>query len=251
MLSTRVMCPVCGHSLVVPEDAPPRVSCPVCLAEVVNPVWSPDVTPHLRPVLPLDTQVARDTKAITVITVVLLAVLGAAAFVTNWVGDWRGFQLVLLLAIGVSICAFVLGGWRKAAQPTPQIPTEPTAAGALASTAQPYAGSTVLEYGVPRGTRPSASTGAVAAGFFCAIGVCALGVFVLGGTVSMSGAGGEQKGLRALVLGGVVLMVVTFIVFTVRLSPRWRGFGPGATAGLILGMLALGPCAACYLMTLG
>jgi hypothetical protein len=45
-------------------------------------------------------------------------------------------------------------------------------------------------------------------------------------------------------------MVVSFIVASVRFSGRWRGFGPGATVGLVLGLMALGPCAACYLMTL-
>ena len=108
----------------------------------------------------------------------------------------------------------------------------------------------VLGYGMPQSRRAGASTGAVLAGFFGAIGVCALGIFVLGGTVSMGGSGREQRNYNALVLAGVVLMVIAFIVFTVRLSARWRGFGPGAIAGLILGMMALGPCAACYLMTL-
>ena len=50
---------------------------------------------------------------------------------------------------------------------------------------------------------------------------------------------------------GLFGAVAGFIVATVRLSGRWRGFGPGAAAGMCLGMLALGPCAACYLLTLG
>ena len=97
--------------------------------------------------------------------------------------------------------------------------------------------------------RPAASAGAVAAGFFSSIGVCAVGFFILGSTADTRGRGGGPS--HALILSAVVLMVVAFIVATVRLGGRWRGFGPGATAGLCLGMLALGPCAACYLLTLG
>jgi hypothetical protein len=242
------MCPSCGHALVVAVDAPPRVSCPRCLAEVANPAWSPDVVPV--PVLPLDTQVARDTNSVAVITAVLLAALGAAAFVTNWVGDARGFQFVLVLAVGVTVCAFILGAFRRAPRPLAETRPELAASGQSVAAPPRHGGPMVLGYGMPQSRRAGASTGAVLAGFFGAIGVCALGIFVLGGTVSMGGSGREQRNYNALVLAGVVLMVIAFIVFTVRLSARWRGFGPGAIAGLILGMMALGPCAACYLMTL-
>jgi hypothetical protein len=81
--------------------------------------------------------------------------------------------------------------------------------------------------------------------------VCALGFLILGSTVEMNNSRRSGVNVHAIILAGVVFMVITFMVMTARLSGRWRGFGPGAAAGLVLGLLALGPCAACYLMTLG
>jgi hypothetical protein len=109
-----------------------------------------------------------------------------------------------------------------------------------------------LEYGLPRGpSRPPATAGAVAAGFFSAIGVCAAGFYVLAVTANWNGGSASSKhDLHAMILAGVVIAVLGFIGVTVHVGIRWRGFAAGAIAGLCMGMLALGPCAACYLLTL-
>lgn len=246
MLAARVTCPSCGTTLTVSENAPPRVTCPRCLAMVVNPASLESVGP--RPVLPLDDQVARDAKVSTAAVIALLAVMGTALFVSYSAGDLRAFRFVLLLTLAIVVCLFFLGGlWlpgRRAAQPAwePPVDETPPAPG------QPIA----LNYSVPRRpSGPPVTAGAIAAGFFTAILVCGLGFLVLAASAFGGPARTGDPNYNAFILAAVVTMVIGFIVFAVRFSGRWRGFGPGATAGLVLGLMALGPCAACYLLTLG
>lgn len=254
MLTARIICPKCGQALTVSEHAPPRVSCPRCLAALVNPASPASGVPRPVPVLPLDRQVERDTSLGGWLFAGTLALMSVAAFFTFLMGSGRDGWFVLLLMAGLAMVVYFLAAARANAAPAaaarepPPVPdTSP------ASTPPPMPGDAgVLEYGVPqRAYRPAATAGAVAAGFFSAIGVCAAGFLILGFTSDLGGSRRTGPNYNALILAGVVIAVIAFIVLAVRVSGRWRGFGPGSIAGLSLGLMALGPCAACYLLTLG
>jgi hypothetical protein len=93
---------------------------------------------------------------------------------------------------------------------------------------------------------PPANPIAAVGGFFAALAVCAVGFFTLGFTVD------SYKGKHGLILLGVVTLVLLFVFSTPGLAsrPKWRGYGRGVTIGMSLGLLALGPCAFCYTMTM-
>ena len=245
MVAAHITCPRCGLTLTVSEHAPPRVSCPRCLAALVNPA-SPLSGVRPMPVIPLDRQVERDTRLSTFLTYGLLVVLAIAAAVTMVGGAPRAGLFVALLLGGLAALVYFLRAAR--ARPRPPAAKDAPDLGALPPPLPGPDGTAVIEYGVPR---PAATAGAVAGGFFAAIGVCAAGFFTLAATADLGGSRRSGANYNALFLAAVVLSVIAFIVITVRTSGRWRGFGPGAAAGLCLGMLALGPCAACYLLTLG
>lgn len=250
MIAARITCPRCGQELTVTEAAPPQVSCPRCLAALVNPASPYSGVPRPVPVLPLDQQVAHDTRTGTYLTYGLIALIAVGSLFTFLSGTARNGTFILLLAGGLATFLYFLGQIRA---DTAATPSEPSADSYSDPSRDPGPGqSRVLEYGRPRGSqRPAATPGAVAGGFFSAIAVCGLGFLVLGSTADYSGRRSAGGNYNALILAAVVLAVIVFIVMTVRISGRWRGFGPGATAGLCLGLLALGPCAACYLLTLG
>jgi hypothetical protein len=249
MPAARVTCPGCGQALVIAENGPSRVSCPRCLAELVNP--AAPYSGAARPVIPLDRQAERDTRWAKILIVGLIAVLFIALFVTYSARDMAGFRVTLLAALGLTALLLLTGGFRRGAPrdnvvPAGGLAVPPSLPSQLpASARQPV----VVEYGaLPRGTR-RATAGAFAGGFFSALAVCGLGILVLSATVDVSSQNSGRNN-NALFLVGVVVMVVSFIVASVRFAGRWRGFGPGAAVGLVLGLMALGPCAACYLMTL-
>lgn len=246
MTGARITCPRCGLSLSVSDRAPRYISCPRCLAPLQNPSSIARGTPVVAtvpvPVLPLDERVQRDTRVGKWLLVALMGLLGVAALMTIGYGDTRAAFFVLLLIGGLATLVFFVTGMRpappKATAPSSDLPPPlPTADGR-----------SVLEYGGHTGRRP-VTVAAVAAGFFSAVGVCAAGLIILALSAGSTGSSGHNY--NALILAAVVVVVVLFIVSTNRTSRRWPGYGPGATAGLVLGLMALGPCAACYLMTLG
>jgi hypothetical protein len=59
-------------------------------------------------------------------------------------------------------------------------------------------------------------------------------------------------GTRRMVFAGMVAVIVGLIfgALQLRRRPGWAGFGRGVAIGLALALMALGPCAACYVMTL-
>jgi hypothetical protein len=248
MLAARITCPRCGQQLTVTENAPPRVTCPVCLAALVNPASPHSGVPRPVPVIPLDRQVARDTRWVTWLIYALLALLASMAIITMAQGDARAGTYMILIVGGLATFLYFFGEIRADMKSPPAAVPERFAPPVPAEPGQPA----VLEYGLPRGAaRPPAAAGAVAAGFFSAIGVCALGFFVLASTADWNGGSASSKhNTHAMILAGVVFGVLAFLAVTIRVGIRWRGFVAGATTGLCLGMLALGPCAACYLLTL-
>jgi hypothetical protein len=252
MSVSRIICPRCGLGLTVSEHAPRHLSCPRCLARLVNPAApdSEDTSFPIAPVpvIPLDRQVERDTHIGRWVLLLLMGLMTIAAFMSFGARQPIGglFVLILMAALGTFVMS--TGGVRDGREDVwrEEAPLRPASVDA--------GGTTVLEYVVPsRPARTGATVGAVAAGFFSSIGVCALGFVILAATTDYSGSvrgGPPGKVAHALVLAAVVAAVGIYITLTARYARRWRGFGPGATAGMCLGLLALGPCAACYLLTL-
>ena len=250
MLAARVICPGCGQWLTVSAQAPPRVSCPRCLAALVNPASPQSGLPPPLPVLPLDRQVERDARIGRWLTFGILGLLGFAAVLTFAGGNASSGFFVLLLVGGLATVLYFLGA---TASERPRAAREPPPVPAPAALPRDdRAASGVLEYGTPRPPRRPATAGAVTAGFFSAVGVCAAGfVVLLLSAEATTGSRRSANDYNALILAGVVVAVLLYIAATVRFSRRWGGFAPGAIAGLVLGLMALGPCAACYLLTLG
>ena len=250
MLAARITCLQCGNELTVTEIAPPRVSCPRCLAALDNPASLMSPTRPV-PVIPLDQQVERDTHWSSYLICGLLILFGLAAIISFSQAGLRQGVFVLVVIGGIVACFYPFVAARlDTAEPERAPPGE-----SLAPPPFPGpGGATVLGYGTPRrAPRPAATPGAVAAGFFGAVGVCAAGFFTLAATADFNPGGFQRapgRNYNSLILAAVVILVIVFIVLAVRVSGRWRGFGPGAAAGLCLGMLALGPCAACYLLTI-
>jgi hypothetical protein len=236
--------------LTVTENAPPRVTCPVCLSALVNPASPLSGVPRPVPVIPLDRQVERDTRWVSYLVYGLLALLAFAAIMTLGRGNARNGSFVVLLVGGLATTVYFLSAARADARP-PQSPAGPHPSSPEPPPMPGPGGSVMLEYGTRQPlSRPSATAGAVLAGFFSAIGVCALGVYILTITAGNPGRSGSAHNSNVAYLGGVVMMVLLYIIGMVPVSQRWRGFLPGAISGLCLGMLALGPCAACYLLTI-
>jgi hypothetical protein len=254
MLAVRITCPRCGQELTVTENAPPQVSCPRCLAALVNPA-SPHSGMRPIPVIPLDQQVERDTRWVTYLTYGVLALLVVSVVLTIAGVNLRQGMFVLLLLGGLATFLYFLGAARGEGKP------RGVSAPGESDQFEPPAeagGAVVLPYGGPnRPHRAAVTPGAVAAGLFSALGVCALGFYILAATVDYNPGGYSRGGsaagtnYHAHILGGVICLIIAYIAVSIRVTFRWRGFAPGAAAGLCLGMLALGPCAACYLLTLG
>ena len=250
MLAARITCPRCGTELTVTENAPPSVTCPVCLSALVNPASPLSGVPRPVPVIPLDRQVERDTRWVSYLVYGLLALLALAAILTLGRGNARNGSFVILLVGGLATTVYFLSAGRVDARPPPP-PAGPHPSGPEPPPMTGPGGPMTLEYGTRRPlSRPSATAGAVLVGFFSAIGVCALGFYILATTANSAGGRGYVPHNNAVYLGFVVVMVLLYIIGMIPISRRWLGFLPGAISGLCLGMLALGPCAACYLLTI-
>ena len=258
-MATRLVCPRCEQQLSVVEGAPPRLTCPRCLALLVNPAVGPSDTgtapPAVRrpplPVIPLDRQVRRDSRA-TDIAVLVTSGLVVAGFVlvgTDFQLGTVGILLLILLLAAVGIGVLVIGtrgGPNPAAPPLPFPPPGMFPGGGWSPTGT---GQRVLDYGWAGGRpiREPVAGWAVTVGLLGALGVCAAGFILLAATVEA-----QPREAHAVYLGVVIVAVIATVVAGVLLTrrPGWRGFGLGVTIGLGLGLAALGPCALCYTQTL-
>ena len=244
-MPAQLICPSCGRALTVSDNAPAKLTCPNCLGKLINPMAG-----QVRPmkVIPVDEQVARDTASTRYLFVGLVIFVALGAWLTAAAigGASAVFHLIILGLILAFLVVAIIGAQRMeqgrpagdlrvdSALPPPQ---------ALSGGGPP-----VLPYRNYRGFTPTepTNTGAVVGGFVAAIGVCAAGFFTLGATV------GSAQGYHSLILLAVVTAVLAFMFSTPVLAhrPGWNGYGRGVTIGLTLGLIALGPCAFCYTMTL-
>jgi hypothetical protein len=211
----QIMCPRCQTNLTISDTAPRLLTCPRCIAQLINP-YAADAPPQTapRPVIPLEQQVSRDqslSRGGLIAMMVLLTIGG-----------------LVLIAVRSKVESFArLTGAPEARPQPPPIPPPLT----YRSYQQESDGRVGLRF---------------AGGFFTSIGVCAACFILLGATV-----GYQPKEAHILFLGVALAAVVGLILLSVSMHRKadWRGFGPGVTVGLVLGMMALGPCGFCYLMT--
>ena len=122
---------------------------------------------------------------------------------------------------------------------SPPFPTIPQAEVHIPST---------IEYRTPKHFTPADPVNILATlgGFFLSIGVCAGGFFLLGFTANY------RTGGKPIYLLLVAIAVIAVIIFGSVFGDRegLRGFKPALFIGLALGMMALGPCGFCYLISL-
>jgi hypothetical protein len=107
----------------------------------------------------------------------------------------------------------------------------------------PSPGTPVLDYR-PRGAKDGAvSMAAFVLGFFAAIGVGAVVFFGLAETVGDSPLSpGERVFVFAVGLAALIGLILGAILVG---QNTFNGFGRGVATGLVLAMMALGPCAFC------
>jgi hypothetical protein len=249
--------------LSVSEGAAAQLTCPVCLAAVRNPLAG-GVTPLAA--LPVaEREAGRDSQAVAIVLMIAVALLGIGAFfMATWAGTSNAIFHILIVAVvaGIVVSSKIAlkRGWPRAASPTLQeaqelwqrpqgstpLPPPPPLNPPLPPPLPGQPGTIDYRYGWAGAKPPPTSVGATIGGFFAAVGVCALGFLILLGTLD------KAKYHHGEILLGIVLMVLAFAFVTPNLSrrPGWRGYGMGVTIGLTLGLLALGPCAFCYTLTI-
>ena len=247
MRFNTVICTSCGRRLTVSENAPRALICPKCFSHVENQFGGSAGTAP-RPVIPIERQVQSDTtlSRIIAIVVALLATLGVGMLVLTKGMRGPGLMLLILVVLGVAAgVALALIPRKKDSDFREEMGEPPPLSNAAGSAVVELP---TLDYRGPRrvySTSEPANIGAVIGGFLLAIGVCAGGFVLLGSTF------GDNPG-KPFYLLLVILAVIGVIVAAAMLSgrPGWKGFGLAVTVGLMLGLLALGPCGFCYLISM-
>jgi cell division protein FtsW (lipid II flippase) len=242
-MSIELICPRCQTRLTVSDAARRQLTCPRCLAQLLNPHGvDPSNQTAPRPVIPLEQQVSRDQSLSQGALSAIIGLLAIGGMIMIAGMDLGAVGRILIIALlTASVAGLGMIGLRSKRE-----------SDALASEHGSIAGPPSIPGALPyRSTRDEddGRTGLrFAGGFFTAIGVCAGCFILLAATVDF-----QPKSAHVLFLCIVLAAVIGLIVLTtsVRQNPSWRGFGPGVTVGLVLGMMALGPCGFCYLMTLG
>ena len=232
-MPVTLICPSCCTQLTVSDHAPATLTCPNCLWRVNNP--HAGATPPPLPVIPVEQQVHFDTRGAT-IAAIIFALLLLFAVGRLFFGGGPAISIVFAALFAVVIGALAVILFRQPA-PAPAPPVHV----AIDDTE-----SRVLSYRSPAHEQHT-SAGAFVGGFFAALGLCGLGVLILGSTVE-----GVPDNAHGPILISVIAGVIAYIFICIPLAarPGWRGFGRGTLIGMILGMLALGPCAFCYTMTI-
>lgn len=242
-MSIQLMCPRCQTRLTVSDAAQRQLTCPRCLAQLLNPYGvDPSNQTAPRPVIPLEQQVSRDQSLSRggLIAIMVLLTVGGMIMIGSMDLGMVGRILTLVL-LTAAAAGLVMIGLRSKSE-----------SDALSSVTKPVAAPPPIPAGLSYRSASDEGDGRTglrfAGGFFTAIGVCAGCFILLAATVDY-----QPKAAHIVFLGIVLAAVVGLILLTtsVRRNPSWRGFGPGVTVGLVLGLMALGPCGFCYLMTLG
>ena len=227
---TTVICPQCGQRVTVSAAAPPILTCPTCLAKLDNPLAQ--VSPAMpRPVIPLEYQVERDTRAATATVIVLCTLLivgGAFAFTATSI-SWAGYYgLLAIPPIFACAAVLVLIFTRR-----PPIQTQLREAAAYGD---------AMRYGLPwdttRSTPGQFIIGVVIAGAACV----ALFIFEMAYAQSHSFRLSTSERIFAwtVILGGFVALLA-WSIWRGRRDGEW-GWLAGILTGLCVGALPIGFC---------
>ena len=230
-MSDTLICPTCHEKLWVAQMQVPLLTCPRCLSVIVNPNAAQSrgsIEP--RQVIPLEDDVGHDLRG----TVGGLVVLGLTLIISGLGAVFVARQSalgVVLIGAGMMTAGGVMYANRRRVAREESLPP-PT-----------IRGGGVLEYGQARQVSVLAFLG----GFITAIAIGIICFYALVAT-------GERTSVttRRIVFAGMVVVIVGLIFAAIQLRrrPGWAGFGRGVAIGLALAMMALGPCAACYVLTL-
>jgi hypothetical protein len=220
----------------------PLLTCPRCLGVVVNPNAARDAhierMPHggrriePRQVIPIEEETGFDLRGTVWGLVVLGLVLLAAGLAALFVLKQPGLGVVLVGAGMMAVGGVMYANRRVVAREESLPPPGIGDAGAVLNYARPQRRVSVLAF---------------LGGFIMAIVIGIICFYALVAT-------GEKTSVttRRMVFAGMVVVIVglIFAAMQLRRRPGWAGFGRGVAIGLALAMMALGPCAACYVMTL-
>jgi hypothetical protein len=229
----------------VADNAPKFVTCPRCLAIIESPMSTGHGPPPL-PGIPLDQEAGHDARIARGIIAVLAVLVLIGVYVQFMATSSSGQEAIAYIAvIVVAIVMLILAGLIG----KPAKPEEFESPRAGLTSDQTHIAPIELQYRSKRSDQQQKRIrgGAFAGGFFASLAVCAGGFFLLGATMDMS-----SNGSHAIFLLIVATAVIGTIVMGVMIGrkPAMIGFGQGMMVGLVLGMLALGPCAFCYLLTI-
>ena len=240
-MADTLVCPSCGERLWVAQMQIPLLTCPRCLGVIVNPNAAdrtsiqPPPIPQRRiepkMVIPIEEDVGNDLRGTVggVLVLALTLIIGGigAIFVSH-----QPLLSVALIGAGMMVGGGVIFANQKAKAQAQTLPPAPMRGGG------------VLEY---QQSRSPVSVLAFLGGFIMAIVIGIICFFALVAT-------GERTSVqtRRLVFSGMVIVIVglIFAAINLRKRPGWTGFGRGVAIGLALALMALGPCAACYILTL-
>ncbi|HWB55116.1 MAG TPA: hypothetical protein VG722_13020 [Tepidisphaeraceae bacterium] len=222
----EIRCGKCGGTFTISPMAPESILCPHCRVELSNPYMQ---TP--QPVIPIEestwTEMAMGTAGIMLLGII--AIIGLLSLSTT-----------PIIFMGLVVIAVVIGiawPWKMGTPVTDSGPVDPTP-----TAVEQY----VLPYQSPRKqipTRPRA--GPFILGFFIAIAVAA------GAFVAMALTADSRSDTHFLVITGIVAAYIGIIMGSMALGQRtsWAGVGRGVAVGVALGLIAIVPCAGCYMLT--
>jgi hypothetical protein len=212
----------------------PLLTCPRCLRVIINPnaATRPAVEP--RQVVPLEEEVHYDLRD-TVGGLTILALTLFLGAVVAWVySQMAGLGAALFIGAMMTVA----GGIWAARRPKDDQQWE----GFLPP--PPLRDGRVLEY---QQVRPKVSVLAFIGGFLVAITIGIICFYAMVATGDRA-----SVGTRRLVFAGMLVLILGMVYAATRLGriPGWAGFGRGVAVGLAMSMMALGPCGACYMLTL-
>lgn len=239
-MTDTLICPHCQQRLWVAQMQVPLLTCPRCLGVIVNPnaATRHSLPPPLpqrriepRMVIPIEEEVGYDLRGTVggVLVLALTLIIGGvgAVFVSH-----QPLLSIVLIGAGLMTAGGVIFANQKAKAQAQTLPPPPMRGGG------------VLEY---QQSRTPVSVLAFLGGFIVAIVIGIICFYALVAT-------GERTSVmtRRLVFSGMVIVIVglIFAAINLRRRPGWTGFGRGVAIGLALALMALGPCAACYMLTL-
>jgi hypothetical protein len=229
-----VKCPRCELRWNIDDYAPPVITCPRCLAALSNPFTEtqfPGARPPPLPVLPIEHQIARDsrTNSVGLIVLSLIVALGIVVFFISLANgadvSWQGVVGLIVLVAAALIPIVVIV--RKKQTVAAAVPT-----GDFPSQSQPGG---MLEYQRPLPDPRKLSPGAF---FGQAIGGIILGIL---GAFFLTALFAQIANGQLSIIGIGSPIVVGAILCT---RPRVRGLGVGLILALPAAfLLLLGFCA--------